>query len=215
MSSLVVRLGPLGVFLLMVPESACLPIPSEVTLLTAGFGVHEGWFTFPVAVGAATAGNLTGSLIAYSVGRSGVLSRLPDRAGPAVARCERLLSRRGTSTVFVARLLPLARTFVSLPAGHARVPLARFIALTVVGCAIWSAAFVLAGALAGSSWAHLVTTEGRASLAVAAVAAVAALGFAAVRRRKASADRPRPIYSRPADEPPSPPVPQEHPRVPK
>jgi membrane protein DedA with SNARE-associated domain len=65
----------------------------------------------------ATAGNLTGSLIAYWIGRSGILSRLTGRGGSTVARCERLLSRRGASTVFVARLLPLARTFVSLPAG--------------------------------------------------------------------------------------------------
>jgi membrane protein DedA with SNARE-associated domain len=180
MSSLVARFGPLGVFLLMVPESACLPIPSEVTLLTAGFGVHQGWFTFPAAVGAATAGNLTGSLIAYWIGRRDVLSRVPGVRGAAMARCERLLSRRGASTVFLARLLPLARTFVSLPAGHARVPLVRFVALTLGGCAIWSAAFVLAGALAGNGWARLATVEGRVTLVVGALVV---LGFAVVRRR--------------------------------
>jgi membrane protein DedA with SNARE-associated domain len=179
-SGVVAQLGPLGVFLLMVPESACLPIPSEVTLLTAGFGVHEGWFTFPVAVTAATAGNLTGSLIAYWIGRCGVLSRRPWLRGPVFTHCERLLSRRGASTVFVARLLPVARTFVSLPAGHARVPLARFVALTIAGCAIWSTAFVLAGALAGNGWARLATAEGRVSLAVGVLVA---LGFAVIRRR--------------------------------
>jgi membrane protein DedA with SNARE-associated domain len=184
MSSLVVRFGPLGVFLLMIPESACLPIPSEVTLLTAGFGVHEGWFSFPVAVAAATAGNLTGSLIAYWVGRGGVLSRLSGRGGAAIARCEGLISRRGASTVFVARLLPLARTFVSLPAGRAGVPLVRFVALTVAGCAIWCAAFVSAGALAGNGWVRLATAEGRVSLVVVGLAAVA---FVVLRRRSTAA----------------------------
>jgi membrane protein DedA with SNARE-associated domain len=94
----VVQLGPLGIFLLMVPESACLPLPSELTLLAAGFGVHQGWFSFSVAVAAATAGNLTGSLIAYWLGRSGVLAKRPGRGGVAGAHCEQLFRRRGSST---------------------------------------------------------------------------------------------------------------------
>ena len=61
--------GPLGVFLLMVPESACLPVPSEITLLAEGFAVHQGRMPLGAAVGAATAGNLAGSLIAYALGR--------------------------------------------------------------------------------------------------------------------------------------------------
>lgn len=180
MSTAVAQLGPLGIFLLMVPESACLPLPSELTLLSAGFGVHQGWFGFPVAVAAATAGNLTGSLFAYWLGRCGVLAKLQGRGGVAVARCEQLFSRHGLSTVFVARLLPLARTFVSLPAGHVRVPLMRFIVMTAAGCAIWSAAFVLIGALAGASWGEVATTEGRASAALVGLALVAVV---CVRRR--------------------------------
>src|SRR5436190_8263572 len=159
-------------FLLMVPESACLPLPSELTLLSAGFGVHEGLFSFPVAVAAATAGNLTGSSIAYWLGRVGVLAKLPRRGGLMVARCERLFARRGQSTVFMARLLPLARTFVSLPAGHVRVPFWRFVLLTVAGCAIWSAAFVLAGDLAGTGWQQVATTVGRVSVALTALTLV-------------------------------------------
>jgi len=172
----------LPVFLLMIPESACLPIPSEVTLLSAGFGVHEGWFGFPVAVAAATAGNLIGSTIAYWLGRSGLLSRLPRCGGPAVERCERLFERRGQSAVFVARLLPLARTFVSLPAGHARIPFRRFLWLTAAGCAIWCAAFVLAGDLAGAGWQEVASAAGRVTLAVSALLLV----VLAVRRPRRS-----------------------------
>jgi membrane protein DedA with SNARE-associated domain len=174
-SALVARFGPLGVFFLMVPESACVPLPSELTLLSAGFGVHQGWFGFPLAVAAATGGNLTGSLIAYWLGRCGLLAKLSGRGGVAVAGCERLFERRGLSTVFTARLLPLARTFVSLPAGHVGVPLVRFIVLTSAGCAIWSAAFVLAGAMAGSGWAELATTAGRVSAALVGAMLVAAV----------------------------------------
>jgi membrane protein DedA with SNARE-associated domain len=158
-----------AVLLLMVPESACIPVPSEVTLMAAGFGVDRGLFSFPAAVLAATAGNLIGSLIAYAIGRHSGLERLPGRAGAIVARCDAIFDRYGDGAVFIARLLPLARTFVSLPAGHARIPLARFAVLTVAGCAVWSAAFVLAGDLAGTAWHEVAGVVGRLSLAVGAM----------------------------------------------
>jgi membrane protein DedA with SNARE-associated domain len=85
-------------------------------------------------------------------------------------RRARLFARQGASTVFIARLLPITRTFVSLPAGHVGVPLWRFVVLTIVGCAIWSAAFVLAGSFAGAGWHQIATGVGRVSLAFAAVA---------------------------------------------
>jgi membrane protein DedA with SNARE-associated domain len=169
----------LAIFLLMVPESACIPLPSELTLLSAGFGVHEGWFSFPVAVAAATMGNLVGSTLAYWLGRGGLLERLPERGMAAVARCERLFARRGELAVFTARLLPLARTFVSLLAGHAGVPFTRFVPLTVAGCLIWCAGFILAGEMAGAGWHALATTIGHLFLALTAVGLPAA---AALRR---------------------------------
>jgi membrane protein DedA with SNARE-associated domain len=133
-------LGLLGIFLLMVPESACLPIPSEATLLSAGVGVAHGWFSFPLAVFAATAGNLAGSLIAYGLGRRGLAAR-----ARGVATSKRLLERWGSLAVFIARVLPLARSFISLPAGVARIPLGRFTALTIGGCALWCTGLILAG----------------------------------------------------------------------
>jgi membrane protein DedA with SNARE-associated domain len=146
--------GPLGVFLLMVPESACVPVPSEVTLLAAGFAVHEGHMPLVFAVAAATAGNLVGSLLAYALGRLTSRWRLWPWAQAGLRRCDALLARHGARAVFTARLMPLARTFVSLPAGHARIPIARFIALTTLGCAIWATGFVAAGMLLGASWQH-------------------------------------------------------------
>jgi len=141
LTSVVQSLGLAGVFLLMVPESACLPVPSEVTLLSAGAGVAHGWFSFPLAVVAATAGNVIGSLIAYWLGRRGLL----DRVVPL--RAARLFDRWGWRAVFIARVLPLARSFISLPAGAVRIPLGRFTALTAAGCALWCGGLILAGSM--------------------------------------------------------------------
>jgi membrane protein DedA with SNARE-associated domain len=166
------------VFLLMVPESACIPIPSEVTLLFSGFAVHRGWMTFPVAVLAATIGNLTGSLIAYGIGATGRLRYLPG-VRSVLDRWERLLERHGTRAVLIARLLPLARTFISLPAGARRIPPVPFVALTSAGCALWALAFVLAGMLAGNAWAAVDSLAGRVLLAAGLFALIASV----IRRR--------------------------------
>jgi membrane protein DedA with SNARE-associated domain len=164
-TAVIERFGVLGVFLLMVPESACVPVPSEVTLLFSGFAVHQGWMSFPLAVAAATAGNLVGSLLAYALGASQLLQRFPGTR-TVLRRWEGLIDRHGTRAVFIARLLPLARTFVSLPAGARHVKLAPFIALTTIGCALWAAAFIATGSVVGSAWATLSTTLGRALLIV-------------------------------------------------
>lgn len=163
MAAVIGRFGALGVFLLMVPESACVPVPSELTLLFSGFAVHQGWMSLPVAVGAATAGNLVGSLLAYGLGASRAVERLP-LVGRLLRRWEGLLERHGTRAIFIARLLPLARTFVSLPAGALRVQLAPFIALTTAGCALWAVGFVLTGMIAAGAWAIVDSVAGRVLL---------------------------------------------------
>jgi membrane protein DedA with SNARE-associated domain len=174
MTGVIEQFGALGVFLLMVPESACVPLPSEVTLLFSGFAVHQGWMSFPFAVLAATAGNLLGSLIAYSLGASHVLDRIPG-VRRVLSRWGDLLERQGTRAVFIARLLPLARTFVSLPAGARHVKLAPFIVLTTAGCALWAAGFVLAGAIAATAWTTVNSIAGRALLVIGLLSLVLAL----------------------------------------
>jgi membrane protein DedA with SNARE-associated domain len=165
MTIVIERFGALGVFLLMVPESACVPVPSELTLLFSGFAVHQGWMSFPLAVAAATAGNVVGSLLGYALGASRALERLPF-ADRVLNRWEDLLARHGVKAVFLARLLPLARTFISLPAGALRVRLGAFIALTTAGCALWAIGFVLVGVLAANAWVAIDSIAGRALLAV-------------------------------------------------
>jgi membrane protein DedA with SNARE-associated domain len=173
--------GVLGVFLLMVPESACVPLPSEITLLFAGFAIHQGWMNLPLAVLAATAGNLVGSLLAYSIGATHLLGRLPGTRA-ILGRWDALLERHGTRAILVARLLPLARTFVSLPAGARRVPLIPFITLTTIGCALWALGLTLSGMIAAGAWATVDSIVGRAFLALGLLTLAATL----LRRRQSS-----------------------------
>jgi membrane protein DedA with SNARE-associated domain len=176
------RFGIVGVFLLMVPESACIPVPSEVTLLFSGFAASEHWLSLPLAIVAATAGNLVGSLLAYAVGRTGLPQRVPG-VRALVDRFGRLLDDHPIRSVFVARLLPLARTFVSLPAGARRVPLLPFVAMTTLGCALWATGFVLLGLAYGTAWGAISSLVGKALLGAGVfVVAVAALRGGARRR---------------------------------
>jgi membrane protein DedA with SNARE-associated domain len=189
MTGVIEQFGALGVFLLMIPESACVPVPSEVTLLFSGFAVDQGWMSLPLAILAATAGNLVGSLIAYALGASRALSRVPV-ACTVIERWEGLLDRHGTKAVLIARLLPLARTFVSLPAGARRVPLGPFVALTIIGCALWATGFVLVGMLAAGAWGAVNSILGRALLAAgAAVLAGSLLRRSAGRRGSGAGHR--------------------------
>jgi membrane protein DedA with SNARE-associated domain len=163
-TGVITRFGVLGVFALMVPESACIPIPSEVTLLFSGFAVREGWMSFTSAILAATAGNLVGSMIAYGLGASRILERLPGARG-LLHHSEGLLERHGTRGVLIARLLPLARTFVSLPAGARRIPLPAFVVMTAAGSALWAVAFITVGLLAGTAWVAVSSIVGQVLLA--------------------------------------------------
>lgn len=174
MTGVIESFGALGVFALMIPESACVPIPSEVTLIFSGVAVHQGWMSFPLAVLAATAGNLVGSLLAYALGASGLLAGVPI-AGAVLRRWEGLLDRHGMRAVLTARLMPLARTFVSLPAGARRVPLAPFVALTTLGCALWAVALIVVGLLAGAAWGEVSSLLGRVLLAIGLLAVALSL----------------------------------------
>jgi membrane protein DedA with SNARE-associated domain len=170
MTGVIERFGLLGVFLLMVPRERLHPRPQRGHAAVLGIRGRQGWMSFPLAVLAATAGNLVGSLLAYGLGASRLLRRLPLARG-VLSRWEGpLLEQHGTRTVFIARLLPLARTFVSLPAGARHVRLIPFIMLTTIGSALWAAAFVLTGMVAGTAWASVSSTLGRALLMVGLVA---------------------------------------------
>lgn len=178
--TLAVGLGALGVFALMIPESAGIPVPSELILILAGVAVADGHMNLWVAVLAGTAGNVVGSVLLYELGRRLRRRELGPRARKGLARSERLFERHGHRAVLIGRLIPLVRSFISLPAGTAHVPLVPFIALTAAGCAIWSLAFVTLGASAGTYAARLGASVGP----YAGAAVLLALAATALRRSR-------------------------------
>ena len=125
-----------AVFLLMVLESACIPVPSEVTMIYAGYLVSQGDMSFVAAVVVGAFANLVGSWIAWAVGAYGVDAWLyrTERNRRHADQAHRWFERYGTPVVFFSRLVPIVRTFISLPAGVARMPLGRFSVLTFAGC---------------------------------------------------------------------------------
>lgn len=170
-----------GVFLLMLLESACIPIPSEATMLFAGFSVSTHNQTLLGITAAGVLGNLVGSWIAYGVGALGRLELL-ERHGRVIhvtparlAAADRWFARHGSASVFVCRLLPVVRTFISLPAGVARMPLARFTLLTVAGCAPFVFALGLIGDQVGSRWRNWKDALGYVDYVMAALVVVGVL----------------------------------------
>ncbi len=146
-----------AVFLLMALESACIPVPSEGIMLFAGFSVSNGDLTLFGIVAAGVLGNIAGSCLAYAAGYYGRLELLERHrvfhVNPKhLAWTEGWFERYGSATVFFTRMLPIIRTFISLPAGVARMPFWRFVALTAAGCIPWVLMLALVGRAAGDRW---------------------------------------------------------------
>jgi membrane protein DedA with SNARE-associated domain len=160
----IVKYGYLAIFLLMVLESACIPIPSEVTMLfggalvTATFLAPEQQLSLLPVVLAGTFGNLVGSWLSYWAGYVGGRP-LIDRWGRylllrphEIDRAHAWFERYGHEAVFVGRLLPVVRTFISLPAGVARMRFWKFTLYTLLGCLPWSFALAFLGYKLGERW---------------------------------------------------------------
>jgi membrane protein DedA with SNARE-associated domain len=152
--------GVLAVFLLMILESACIPVPSEAIMVYGGFLVSRGDESLVLIVGAGVLGNVIGSWIAYAVGRYKGrewalrwhwLHITPKRLDSA----DRWFARYGSWAVLLSRCIPIVRTFISLPAGIARMPFWRFTWLTLLGSLPWVLALALAGRAVGDNWDHL------------------------------------------------------------
>jgi membrane protein DedA with SNARE-associated domain len=168
------HLGYGGILVLMTLESACIPIPSEATMLFAGFDVSTHRFTLLGIVAAGVAGNLIGSWIAYAVGYYGRLELLERHRvfhvrASHLATAERWFERWGSWAIFFSRMLPVVRTFISLPAGVARMPFWRFTVLTVVGCVPWVLALALIGKGVGANWKNWKHDLSYADYAIAAL----------------------------------------------
>ncbi len=176
-----------AIFVLMALESACIPIPSEAIMLFAGFAVSKGELTLFGVVAAGVLGNLVGSLVGYGIGylgRADLLerNRLFHVSAERLSQTEGWFERYGAATVLFSRMLPIVRTFVSVPAGVARMPLGRFSLLTTLGSIPWVLMLALVGRAVGANW-----EEWRRHLSYLDYAIVAALigglGWWLLRRR--------------------------------
>ena len=151
-------LGLPGIFLLMTLESACIPIPSEATMLFAGFNVAEGEYGLWAAVLVGTFANLVGSWIAYAIGYYGRVDVLEKHGKKLHIKpshlqwADRWFERYGAPAVFFSRMLPIIRTFISLPAGVARMPFWKFSVLTLAGCVPWIFMLAFVGQKAAENW---------------------------------------------------------------
>jgi membrane protein DedA with SNARE-associated domain len=154
-----------GIFVLMALSSACIPLPSEIVMLFAGFAVADPTasaaqhhMTMVGIVLAGLLGTMVGSWAAYAVGRGGRLElfeRHGDKVhmGPAqIERADRWFQRYGEPAVLFGRMVPLVRAFVSLPAGIARMPLGRFTVFSLLGAIPWVLGLAIAGHALGGDW---------------------------------------------------------------
>ncbi len=154
-----------GIFALMAISSACIPIPSEVVMLFAGFAVAEPGqsgahhhLTMLGIVLAGLLGTLLGSWVAYGIGRGGRLELFERHGskvhmGPAqVEKADRWFQRYGETAVLFGRVIPVVRAFVSLPAGIARMPFGRFTVFTLIGAVPWVLGLAIAGHALGGEW---------------------------------------------------------------
>ena len=188
-------LGLAGIFVLMLPESACIPIPSEATMLFAGFNVAEGKYSLFAAVSVGVVANVLGSWIAYAVGYFGRIDVLEKHGKKLHIKPEHLtwadrwFSKYGDATVFFTRMLPIIRTFISLPAGVARMPFWRFTLFTALGCIPWIFMLTFIGKQAGQNWEDWKNSLHYVDYAVAGLIVIGAiwLYIRARRRRAASA----------------------------
>jgi membrane protein DedA with SNARE-associated domain len=184
--------GYLGVMAAMAIESAMIPLPSELILPYAGFLVSDTsqfepitgqpW-NFWIVVVVATIGNTLGSLIAYAIGAYGGRPFL-ERYGKyllirphEIELADSFFERHGSATVFIGRLLPVVRTFISFPAGVARMNLGKFIVYSTLGAFLWSILLVWAGTVLGANWEDIRHMLQPFDLAIAVAVVALILGF--------------------------------------
>jgi membrane protein DedA with SNARE-associated domain len=179
-----------AVFVLMALESACLPVPSEAIMLFAGFAVSKGELTLIGIVAAGVIGNLVGSWIGYAIGYFGRTDLLEKNrlfhVNPEwLRKTEGWFERYGDAAVFFSRMLPIVRTFVSLPAGVAKMPILRFSVLTVLGSIPWVLALGLLGQEVGDNWESWRHNLGYIDYVVAAAIVGGVIWWIMRRRRDA------------------------------
>jgi membrane protein DedA with SNARE-associated domain len=208
---IILSLGYPGIALIMLAENLFPPIPSEFVLPFAGFLVAGGQMSFVGVVAAGTLGSVVGAVILYFFGLwagEPVLRYLVRRYGrwwllseADLDRTIQFFERRGEVVVFFARVVPIFRSLISLPAGMSRMPFGKFLLLTTLGSAIWSTILVWAGVLLGANWEQIlgfISRYQRLIVVAAVLAAAVFVGRRLLALRAARASRAAPTASGPS-----------------
>jgi membrane protein DedA with SNARE-associated domain len=196
--AIIEQTGYIGVFILSAVESAGIPVPSEVVVPFAGFLAATGRFDFWLVVIVASVANLVGSLVLYAIGATGGRILLERYGKYVLIRSHDLLladqwfSRHGAKAVFFGRMLPIIRTFISLPAGIVRMPLGTFVVFTLLGALPWNTGLAYAGLQAGENWDVVRGYFVHSDVVIGGilVALVVWYGITRIRRRKRIAQTP-------------------------
>lgn len=155
-------LGYPGILFFMALESAALPVPSEIVMPFSGYLVYLGKFDMPTVVLMGTLGNLVGSIAAYYVGllggrpfikRYGKYFLIHEKK---LALAEKFFREHGDKAVLISRLLPVVRTFISIPAGIGRMGMRRFVIFTTIGSVPWSLLLAYLGFVLGPNWKDMI-----------------------------------------------------------
>lgn len=154
-------IGYAGIFLLMTLESACVPVPSEIVMPFSGFAVQRGDLNFILVGLMGSLGCLAGSVLSYAVGYYGgrplleIYGKYVLIKEHEIDMADKWFQRYGDKVVFIARLLPIIRTFISLPAGIARMNFKKFAIYSFIGSIPWCFALAYVGVILGNNWAIL------------------------------------------------------------
>lgn len=152
------KFGYIGTFLGMLFESACIPIPSEIILPFGGYLSFKGDLNLITMIIFGTLGGTVGSIIAYLIGARGgrpFVEKYADKLHLSKEKIEKshaMFNKYGDKIIFFSRLLPIIRTFISLPAGIAKMNFSKFVLYTLAGSAIWSIFLGYLGFIMGQNW---------------------------------------------------------------
>ncbi|WMI82286.1 DedA family protein [Anaerotignum sp. MB30-C6] len=154
---LVLELGAGGIFVATALEYGCFPVSSEILLPFIGYVVAVNGYSLFYTIMIATFGGMIGTTTCYLVGRIGgrMVERLAERfesIALGVGKAQSIFLKYGKESVFFARLFPIARTYISFPAGLAKMPAVPFILYTTVGVFLWNTALISAGYFLGTHW---------------------------------------------------------------
>ena len=189
----ILDMGYLGIFVLMVLESTMVPVPSTLVMPFAGYLAAQGHFSLPLVIAMNGAGAIVGSLACYWLGAAGgkplllkygkyVLVKKSD-----VDKTEKFFESHGSAAVFIARVRPVIRHFISIPAGIARMNMGKFLLQTFLGATLWGGGLAVLGYQIGANWSKVGKYMKRVDLIFGALVAVVLLVLLVrwLRKRKA------------------------------